>query len=211
MMSAAKGPGYQRNKDPVVQLSRRLSYYLRHGAQKHKLNMREDGSVAVSELVLVAIILSSSIKLGLPLTLWILTMQLKLPELRNVTLDQIKHVVVTNDKKRFTLFSEPAPAGLEGPSDPSLHQTWYIRANQGHSIEIKALPLRPITDPCEFPNIVHGTNFKAWKSIKSQGLKTMGRNHIHFAPGILGEEGVVSGMRVGCTVFIYIDAEAAMK
>ena len=39
----------------------------------------------------------------------------------------------------------------------------------------------------------------------------MGRNHIHFATGLLGEEGVISGMRMTATVLIYIDLEKALK
>jgi 2'-phosphotransferase len=39
----------------------------------------------------------------------------------------------------------------------------------------------------------------------------MGRNHIHFAPGMPKEEGVISGMRSSCDIIIEIDMEAAMK
>jgi len=39
----------------------------------------------------------------------------------------------------------------------------------------------------------------------------MKRNHIHFATGLLGEEGVISGMRHSCNVLIYIDLEKALK
>lgn len=39
----------------------------------------------------------------------------------------------------------------------------------------------------------------------------MSRNHIHFAPGMPKEEGVVSGMRGSCDVIIQIDLKAAMK
>lgn len=33
----------------------------------------------------------------------------------------------------------------------------------------------------------------------------MSRNHIHFAPGMPKEEGVVSGMRGSCDLIIQID------
>lgn len=39
----------------------------------------------------------------------------------------------------------------------------------------------------------------------------MSRNHIHFAPGMPKENGVISGMRTTCDVFITIDLLAAMK
>ncbi len=39
----------------------------------------------------------------------------------------------------------------------------------------------------------------------------MNRNHIHFAPGVPKEEGVISGMRKSCDMYIEIDMAAAMK
>lgn len=39
----------------------------------------------------------------------------------------------------------------------------------------------------------------------------MTRNHIHFAPGMPKEEGVVSGMRGTCDIYVQIDMEAAIK
>lgn len=39
----------------------------------------------------------------------------------------------------------------------------------------------------------------------------MNRNHIHFAPGLPKEEGVISGMRSSCDIIIQIDMQAAMK
>lgn len=39
----------------------------------------------------------------------------------------------------------------------------------------------------------------------------MKRNHIHFATGLLGEDGVISGMRSTCNVLIYIDLEKALE
>jgi 2'-phosphotransferase len=62
----------------------------------------------------------------------------------------------------------------------------------------------------EIPIVIHGTNQTAWKSIRTEGLSAMKRQHIHFAVGLLGEEGVKSGMRKNCTVFIYIDTAKAM-
>lgn len=59
--------------------------------------------------------------------------------------------------------------------------------------------------------MVHGTFSKFWGSIKEGGLKRMTRNHIHFAPGMPKEEGVVSGMRGNCDVIIQIDLKAAMN
>lgn|GEM_PF-4081194 len=68
-----------------------------------------------------------------------------------------------------------------------------------------------IEDPTLYPVVIHGTFSKFWKLIKQEGLKRMSRNHIHFAPGMPQEEGVISGMRSTCDIYIQIDMEAAIK
>lgn len=65
--------------------------------------------------------------------------------------------------------------------------------------------LTKITDPNLYPCVVHGTFSKFWASIKATGLSKMARNHIHFAPGLPKEEGVISGMRGSCDMIIQID------
>lgn len=40
---------------------------------------------------------------------------------------------------------------------------------------------------------VHGSYLRNWSSIKQQGLSRMNRTHIHLAPGLPGEDGVISG------------------
>lgn len=40
---------------------------------------------------------------------------------------------------------------------------------------------------------VHGSYLPNWSSIKQQGLSCMNRTHIHLAPGLPGEDGVISG------------------
>jgi len=54
--------------------------------------------------------------------------------------------------------------------------------------------------------IVHGTYWDAWKIIQNEGLKRMARTHIHFASGLPKDDGVISGMRKSCQVYVYIDA-----
>ncbi|KAF9586580.1 tRNA 2'-phosphotransferase 1 [Lunasporangiospora selenospora] len=39
----------------------------------------------------------------------------------------------------------------------------------------------------------------------------MNRNHIHMAVGLPGENGVISGMRGSCNMYIYIDTEKAFQ
>lgn len=43
---------------------------------------------------------------------------------------------------------------------------------------------------------VHGSYMKHWPSIHSQGLRRMNRTHIHLAPGLPGEDQVISGARL---------------
>jgi 2'-phosphotransferase len=70
----------QRSKADV-QLSKRLSYMLRHGAQKEGLGMRADGYVSVLEI-------------------------LRKQQFRGKTLEDIRLIVETNDKQRFNLREE---------------------------------------------------------------------------------------------------------
>lgn len=117
------------------------------------------------------------------------------PKFKNITLQQIQHVVDTNDKKRYQLTE------IEGE--------YFIRANQGHSlktVESKDL-LQEIQQ--DVSPVIHGTSAKAWESIKEQGLSKMNRNHIHFAVGLPSDKGVISGMRNSSQVYIYINVSKA--
>ncbi|KAL1921301.1 uncharacterized protein VTP21DRAFT_11017 [Calcarisporiella thermophila] len=154
-----------------IKLSKSLSYVLRHGAEREGILMRNDGFVAVKDL-------------------------LQHPRFKRYTLAKIQEVVDNNDKKRFLLAEE--------------NGEWYIRANQGHSLIVEDLELTKINSPDDIPVVVHGTYLRNWESIAKKGLLKMNRNHIHFAPGLAGEDGVISGMRKSAEVFIYIDAKKAM-
>lgn len=117
----------------------------------------------------------------------------------------LKKIVSTNDKKRYE---------LQKILNESTGKTeLYIRATQGHTIKnIKDDELlTKIEDSTQFQTAVHGTYFKFWDSIKAKGLKTMSRNHIHFAPGYPGENQVISGMRSSCDLYIEIDLKKAME
>ncbi|KAG2181601.1 hypothetical protein INT44_008416 [Umbelopsis vinacea] len=162
-----------------IQLSKALSYILRHGANKEKLDMTDDGFIKVQEI-------------------------LNRPKLKTYTFEDIKYVVDTNDKQRFNLKQDEDGC-------------WWIRANQGHSLKTVKVELDLIKEP--LPICVHGTYTTNWNSIATQGLKRMSRNHIHFAAGMPGENGVISGqwhfvfvrMRKSCDVFIYVDMARAME
>ncbi len=62
-------------------------------------------------------------------------------------------------------------------------------------IQVTDLELRPVAlDDPDYPKeAVHGSYMKNWPSIHSQGISRMNRTHIHLAPGLPGEGGVISG------------------
>lgn len=72
------------------------------------------------------------------------------------------------------------------------------------------LDLEDITPESFVPHVVHGTYHRHWDSIRLHGLSRMNRMHIHFAPGLPGEGGVVSGMRSSCQIYIYVDLSKAL-
>ena len=117
------------------------------------------------------------------------------PKLRklNVTVAKVQDVVEKDGKARYTLVNEST--GL------------WIRANQGHSLEVVDLALTEVCEPLE---AIHGTFQRCLPSILESGLSKMKRNHIHLATGLPGS-GVTSGIRKSCDVFIYIDVARALQ
>uniref|UniRef100_A0A8D0TPD4 2'-phosphotransferase n=3 Tax=Sus scrofa TaxID=9823 RepID=A0A8D0TPD4_PIG len=163
-----------REQDRDVQLSKALSYALRHGALKLGLPMGADGFVPLGAL-------------------------LQLPQFRSFSAEDVQRVVDTNEKQRFTL----------QPGDPSTGP--LIRANQGHSLQVPALELIPLETPQALPlMLVHGTFWRHWPSILLKGLSRQGRTHIHLAPGLPGDPGVISGMRPNCEVAVFINGPQAL-
>lgn len=71
--------------------------------------------------------------------------------------------------------------------------------------------LIPICHASEIPTVIHGTYFRNWTKIKTEGLSRMNRLHIHFSPGEPGNSQVISGLRSSCQLYIYIDAEKALS
>ena len=120
---------------------------------------------------------------------------LKLTQFHGYSQTDLECVVQSNDKQRFATETDAKSGKL------------MIRANQGHSIHVKGLELTPISSHTQIPTVIHGTYLKAWDIIKHEGLSRMNRNHIHFAAGAPGEEGVISGMRRSSEVLISIDSE----
>jgi 2'-phosphotransferase len=158
-----------------VKTSIALSGVLRHQVVKLGLDIDSEGFVDVNQI-------------------------LKLGKFKNVTVDDIKRIVETNDKARFK---------LETRGD-----VLFVRANQGHSKDVGAelddeKVLKKITEP--LPVCVHGTYADVIKQIQKDGLKSQTRKHIHFATGLFGDPDVKSGIRKDCTALVYIDMKKAME
>eukprot|EP00878_Enallax_costatus_P005634 GHUV01005908.1.p1 GENE.GHUV01005908.1~~GHUV01005908.1.p1 ORF type:complete len:258 (+),score=62.80 GHUV01005908.1:94-774(+) len=84
------------------------------------------------------------------------------------TEDEIRAVVTACSKQRFVLQES------EG--------TLRVRAAQGHSVQLDAPVLTPITDAAAVACAVHATSNEGWEAIQDSGqLLRMSRTHIHFA------------------------------
>lgn len=161
--------GYRNSQPYEVRVSKTLSYLLRHGAQKESLNIRRDGYVRVDELVGPCFVCSrhpsythsdQPILLSLSPLLHQLTIQLARPKLANqaLTVSSLLAIVKSNDKQRFHLLEE---------EDPNTGRTiLWIRANQGHSVDVGELELKRVKDPAEIPVVIHGTFTKNWEIIR---------------------------------------------
>lgn len=106
-----------------------------------------------------------------------------------LTPDQLYDLVDTNPKKRFALTDDRT----------------RIRANQGHSVEID-LGYRQSTPP-EW--LFHGTATRFIDSIMDQGLKKMGRHHVHLSDNEATARQV--GSRHGKPVVLVVQAEAMAR
>ena len=122
----------------ITRASKFLSLILRHEPERVGLTLGDAGWVDVTEL------LQAVNRHGVALTL-----------------DQLKHIVATSDKKRFA-FSEDGQR---------------IRANQGHSVEVDL----QYTSQMPPEILYHGTATRFVDSIREKGLLKMARHHVHLS------------------------------
>jgi len=189
------------NREPpsrATQVSKKMAWLLRHGAEEEGLEFLEGGYLNISDV------------LG----------NRKFKSMK-VTFPEIREVIAADEKQRYTMVLKPdADATSDKPAD------FIIRANQGHSVKMESEGLlTPITKENMPAAAVHGTTHAAWSLIvASGGLKPMARNHVHFAAGLPAgftsvvkqdEETeaaapVISGMRKTSTILIFLDLAKAM-
>jgi putative RNA 2'-phosphotransferase len=98
--------------------------------------------------------------------------------------DDVLDVVARSDKQRFEL-------SADGGS---------IRAAQGHSIDVD-LGLSPVPPPT---TLFHGTVGRFLDRIRAEGLRSMGRTHVHLSADIETAQRV--GSRRGTPVILSVDA-----
>jgi putative RNA 2'-phosphotransferase len=146
----------------ITKISRKLSYILRHHPDEIGLQLDEQGWGSV------AYILENLKVAGGPLSM-----------------EAIKEVVETNDKKRFAFNADCT----------------MIRANQGHSVEVE-LGYSPQEPPAL---LFHGTASKSVQSIKNQGLVKGSRHHVHLSSDETTAKKV--GQRHGVPVILKVKAK----
>lgn len=147
-------------------ISKFLSLILRHQPEVVGLSLEENGWISVKKLI------QACADYGKPFTL-----------------TELKSVVETNDKKRFS-FDETGKK---------------IRANQGHSLEVE-IEFEKQTPP---EILYHGTAEKNVGVIYAEGLKKMSRHHVHLSAET--ETATKVGMRYGKPVIFQIDTVAMIK
>ena len=142
-------------------VSKTLSYVLRHKPEEFGLALDAEGWVSIAEL------LAALHARG-----------------HHVTPEQLREVVATNDKQRFSLSADGAK----------------IRANQGHSVAVE-LGLTPVAPP---ELLYHGTATRFLASIRKSGLKSGSRQHVHLSAD--QATAVAVGSRHGKPVVLTVQA-----
>jgi 2'-phosphotransferase len=211
---AGKGDTSRQKPMSEKKLSHSLSWALRHAALNIGLTIREDGYVPVQE------ILDSTHPKLRGATLEIIQTVVEKSDKKRFKLEERPMHLYYPEKEKETLVSMTPARTYNDDHDgnghiPSIEEKniLCIRANQGHSITMinPELLLKKLS-PDELRSlscIVHGTYPEAWESIRKEqvgGLKKMNRTHIHFASGLPTDDGVISGMRKNCAVYIFLDA-----
>ncbi|MDO7875316.1 RNA 2'-phosphotransferase [Hymenobacter sp. ASUV-10] len=103
---------------------------------------------------------------------------------RPLTMDELRHVVDTNSKKRFAFNDDFS----------------RIRASQGHSVEVE-LGYQPVPPPAL---LYHGTTARFLSGIQAEGLRKGSRHHVHLSAD--AETAQQVGSRHGRPVILHIRA-----
>lgn len=143
-------------------ISKFLSLVLRHKPETIGIQLDQEGWVDVNELL-----------------------QRLQANKKPISLEKLKEVVETNDKKRFA-FNQDCTK---------------IRASQGHSIDVD-LAYSP-TEPLDF--LYHGTIASALPEIQQSGIQKMSRTHVHLSKDM--DTARIVGARRGKPIILTIRAK----
>lgn len=78
-----------------------------------------------------------------------------------LTADWLARIVKLDSKGRF--------------ESNTVNGVWRVRATQGHTLDVD-VEMESLTTPCV---MLHGTSMGAWNIIRQDGLRSMGRLHVH--------------------------------
>jgi len=122
---------------------------------------------------------------------------LALRKFRGMTLETLQKAVAENDKQRFHILEEPGPV-------------YWIRANRWHTVTNVVVNMEEVVDASSVPVAVHGTTRVAWAEIAKTGLSRVRRQHVFFAQGLPGADGVIS-VRNSSEILVFLDLAKAMR
>ena len=164
-----------------TQISKKLSWILRHGAVSLGLSIDKDGSILLTDI-------------------------LKLDELKHITVDKIKSIVTENDKQRFSL-SEEKDGQLRIRANQG--HSREVGAVIDDNILLKEITKDEIKT--HYSICFHGTKKHVIKQIKQTGLKPMLRKHIHLTNSFEAISGVRADMDTMVHINMILAMEDGMK
>ena len=166
-----------------TQLSKALTFVLRHKAHEYGLTLSPDGYTDV------AAVLHSSPIASL-----------------HASLEEVHAVVQHCSKQRFSLTTRDGRLLIRANQGHTLPTVQLDDAQL-----LTPVTLQQVKDGM-FPFAVHGTSERAWKLIEQCGyLSRMARKHIHMASVDWDDADMVSGMRRSSEVLLYVDLRMAME
>jgi len=148
-------------KDRLKKISKSISYWLRHHPEDIGIDIAYDGGWTD----IGTLIEKAAVKV-------------------DFTFDELKHVVETSDKQRFSISEDETK----------------VRANQGHSIDVD-LGLEEVVPPAI---LYHGAPVGVIDAIMKEGLNKMRRHHVHLSPD--EKTAAVVGSRRGKFEILKIEA-----
>eukprot|EP00668_Euglena_longa_P012370 GGOE01014815.1.p1 GENE.GGOE01014815.1~~GGOE01014815.1.p1 ORF type:complete len:1267 (+),score=318.33 GGOE01014815.1:56-3802(+) len=113
-----------------------------------------------------------------------------------VTLPSLKAIAHRDEKGRFSVMYD------------SSTNEWRIRANYGHSLPVPLLRLDPVLPEARLV-LAHLTTRSSWTHIREEGLRTMGRQYIHFA--VQQPDNSFPGAPEKSNVIIFLDVKKCLE